>query len=168
MSILLAFAAAMLFGIGTYLVLQRNLSRIIIGVGLLSHGGNVLLIMAGRRGIPPLIGEGPESAFSDPLPQALTLTAIVITFGVTAFLLALAYRSWLLTRDDEVEHDIADVDIRFGRGTDDDDEDVFEALDDEDADAAEDDEGIEVSPRAEPGEADTAPPPDPPPTEARS
>ena len=115
MSVLLAFAAAVLFGIGTYLVLQRKLSRIIIGIGLLTHGANILWITAGRRGAPPIVGTEPAEAFSDPLPQALTLTAIVITFGVTALLLALAYRSWLLTRDDEVEHDLADVDIRAGR-----------------------------------------------------
>ena len=46
---------------------------------------------------------------SDPLPQALALTAIVITFGVTAFLLALGYRSWEITRDDAVENDIEDT-----------------------------------------------------------
>lgn len=126
MTLLIALAAALLFAIGTYLVLQRKLSRIIIGIGLLTHGANLLLLMAGRRGAPPLVGDGPEEAFSDPLPQALTLTAIVITFGVTAFLLALAYRSWLLTRDDEVEHDLADLDIRFGRGTDEDDEDLLD------------------------------------------
>jgi multicomponent Na+:H+ antiporter subunit C len=51
------------------------------------------------------VGSGPAS---DPLPQALALTAIVITFGVSAFLLALAYRSWLLTRSDEVEDDVED------------------------------------------------------------
>ena len=108
MSVLLAAAAAALFGIGTYLVLQRKLSRIIIGLGLLSHGANVLLMTSGRGGLPPLIGAGDDADFTDPLPQALALTAIVITFGVTAFLLALAYRSWLLTRDDEVEDDVAD------------------------------------------------------------
>jgi multicomponent Na+:H+ antiporter subunit C len=118
-SVLLAFAAAVLFSTGTYLVLQRKLSRIIIGIGLLSHGANILFVIAGRRGFPPIVGEGPDSELSDPLPQALTLTAIVITFGVTAFLLALAYRSWILTDDDEVEHDVADLDIRFGRGPDD-------------------------------------------------
>ena len=53
MSVLLAGAAAILFAIGTYLVLQRKLSRIIIGIGLLTHGGNLLLLTAGRRGIPP-------------------------------------------------------------------------------------------------------------------
>ena len=111
MTISLAAVAAALFGIGTYLLLQRKLSRIIIGLGLLTHGANVLLITAGRRGAPPLIGE-PGSAdaatVADPLPQALALTAIVITFGVTALLLALAFRSWLLTDDDEVQDDLGD------------------------------------------------------------
>lgn len=115
MSVLLALAAATLFGIGTYLVLQRSLSRIIIGIGLISHGTSILLMVAGRRGAPPIIDGAPSSSFSDPVPQALTLTAIVITFGVTALLLGLAFRSWLLTHDDEVEHDVADLDIRLGR-----------------------------------------------------
>ena len=134
MSVLLAAAAGLLFAIGTYLILQRKLSRIIIGIGLMSHGANILLITAGKRGLPALIGSGDESEFSDPLPQALTLTAIVITFGVTAFLLALAYRSWLLTRDDEVEHDVADIDIRLGLGRDD-DADMLAPASDEDDDA---------------------------------
>jgi multicomponent Na+:H+ antiporter subunit C len=91
MSVLLAFTAAALFGIGTWLLLQRRLTRIIIGIGLIGHGTNVLLITSGSRGgLPPLIGRGEEGAFSDPLPQALALTAIVITFGITAFLLAMA------------------------------------------------------------------------------
>jgi len=108
MSVLMAATAAALFGMGTYLMLQRKLSRIIIGLGLISHGANVLLVNAGRRGQPPLIGSGPESEFADPLPQALVLTAIVISFGVTALLLALAYRSWVLTEDDEVADDVED------------------------------------------------------------
>ena len=53
MTVLLAATAAALFGIGTYLLLQRKLSRIIIGLGLLTHGANILLITAGRRGAPP-------------------------------------------------------------------------------------------------------------------
>lgn len=108
MTVMLAAAAAALFGIGTYLLLQRKLSRIIIGLGLLTHGANVLLITAGRRGEPPIIGRGDGASFADPLPQALALTAIVITFGVTALLLALAYRSWLLNGDDEVQDDLGD------------------------------------------------------------
>ena len=108
MTVTLAAVAALLFGIGTYLLLQRKLSRIIIGLGLLTHGANVLLITAGRRGDAPIVGRGDEAAFADPLPQALALTAIVITFGVTILLLALAYRSWLLTSDDEVQDDVGD------------------------------------------------------------
>src|SRR5690606_22757311 len=97
-TVMLAATAAALFGIGTYLLLQRKLSRIIIGLGLLTHGANVLLITAGRRGSPPIIGRRVDAAFADPLPQPLALTAIVITFGVTTLLLAPAYRSWLLTQ----------------------------------------------------------------------
>ena len=111
MTIMLAATAAALFGIGTYLLLQRKLSRIIIGLGLMTHGANVLLVTAGQRGDPPLIGRSEPSTFADPLPQGLALTAIVISFGVTTLLLALAYRSWLLTRDDEVQDDIGDRDI---------------------------------------------------------
>jgi multicomponent Na+:H+ antiporter subunit C len=108
MTVFLAATAAVLFAVGTYLVLQRKLSRIIIGLGLLTHGANVLLITAGRRGSPPIIGAGDAADFADPMPQALALTAIVISFGVTTLLLALAYRSWMLTTDDEVQDDVAD------------------------------------------------------------
>jgi multicomponent Na+:H+ antiporter subunit C len=111
MTVTLAATAGMLFAVGTYLVLQRKLSRIIIGLGLLTHGANLLLIGSGRRGTPPVIGTGDVRDFSDPLPQALALTAIVITFAVTVLLLALAYRSWMLTHDDEVEDDVGDRDI---------------------------------------------------------
>lgn len=102
MTIVLAATAATLFAVGTYLVLQRKLSRIIIGLSLLTHGANILMITSGRRGAPPIIGRADPSSFADPLPQALALTAIVITFAVTILLLALGYRSWLLTDDDEV------------------------------------------------------------------
>ena len=108
MTVMLAATAAALFAVGTYLILQRKLSRIIIGLGLLTHGANVLLITAGRRGTPPIIGAGDAADFADPMPQALALTAIVISFGVTTLLLALAYRSWMLTTDDEVQDDVAD------------------------------------------------------------
>ena len=109
MSVLLAFAAAFLFASGTYLLMQRRLSRILIGVGLVGHGSNILLLTSGGgRGIAPVIGTADPSEFADPLPQALALTSIVITFGVTAFLLALGYRSWKITHDDVVEDDIED------------------------------------------------------------
>jgi multicomponent Na+:H+ antiporter subunit C len=109
MTVLLAFVAAVLFACGTWLLMQRRLSRIIIGIGLMGHGANLLLVSAGGGpGRPPLIGTSGEGGYADPLPQALALTAIVITFGVTAFLLALGYRSWQITRDDRVEDDVED------------------------------------------------------------
>lgn len=99
-----------LFGAGTYLVLHRTLTRVVLGFGLWGYAVNVLLLLTGgRAGVAPLVGDGtPESAFADPLPQAMMLTAIVITFAITAFLLALAYRSWTVAGDDEVEDDIED------------------------------------------------------------
>ena len=109
MSTLLALTAAMMFATGSWLLMQRRLSRIIIGVGLLGHGANLLLLLsAGGRGAPPLVDQSEAEAMADPLPHALALTAIVITFGITAFLLALGYRSWRLTSDDEVEDDVED------------------------------------------------------------
>lgn len=109
MTIVLAAAAASLFACGTYLLLQRQLTRILIGLALLAHGANLLIVLsAGRRGEPTFIGSGDEGGFLDPLPQAFVLTAIVITFGVTCFLLALAYRSWVLTHDDDVQDDLED------------------------------------------------------------
>ena len=107
MTVLLALVAALLFASGGWLLMQRRLSRIIIGVGLLGHGANLLLITAGReRGRAPIIDGG--GGYSDPLPQALSLTAVVITFGVTALLLALGFRSWQITGDDRVEDDLED------------------------------------------------------------
>jgi multicomponent Na+:H+ antiporter subunit C len=131
-TVLLAATAAALFGIGTYLVLQRKLSRTIIGIALLSHGANVLVVTSGDAGRAPIIGNGDIDDLADPLPQALALTAIVISFGVTALLLALAYRSWLLTSDDEVQDDIED-DLIARRGAPDDE--LAEAGDPSDPDA---------------------------------
>jgi multicomponent Na+:H+ antiporter subunit C len=102
--------AGVLFATGTYLVLQRPLTRILLGLVLLGHGANLLLLSAGgRAGAAPFVGpEGPPIEAADPLPQALVLTAIVITFAVTAFLAALAYRSYVLTGSDAVEDDLED------------------------------------------------------------
>jgi multicomponent Na+:H+ antiporter subunit C len=109
-TVVLAAAAAGLFGCGTFLLLQRQLTRVLVGLALLSHGANLLIVLAaGRRGRPTFVGEDEPAALLDPLPQAFVLTAIVITFGVTSFLLALAYRSWLLTGDDEVQDDVEDL-----------------------------------------------------------
>lgn len=108
MIVVLAVTIGFLYAVGAYLILQRTLSRIVIGIAILGHGANLLLLTAGgSAGGVPIAGSDPTTT-SDPLPQALALTAVVITFGVTAFLLALAYRSWLQRRDDLVEDDVED------------------------------------------------------------
>lgn len=104
-----ALVIGVLFASGTYLILQRTLTRVIIGLAVLGHGANLLLLLAGGApGEPAIIDGVTVGRMSDPLPQALALTAIVITFGTTAFLLALSYRSWSLTRDDNVRDDLED------------------------------------------------------------
>jgi multicomponent Na+:H+ antiporter subunit C len=106
-SILLVVLIAVLFATGTYSMLHRSLTRIIVGVGLIGNGVNLLLVVAGSRpGVPPIVGELTGS--TDPIPQALVLTAIVIGFALQAFLLALAWRSWTLDGHDDVEDDIED------------------------------------------------------------
>lgn len=108
MTLLLAVTAGIVCASGTYLVLARQLSRVVIGIGLLGHGVNILLVLSGGAGGKPAFVGGDIDDFSDPLPQALVLTAIVITFGVITFLLALAFRSSLVTANDEVEDDVED------------------------------------------------------------
>ncbi|GAA1694756.1 hypothetical protein GCM10009830_48240 [Glycomyces endophyticus] len=100
-----------LVGAGVSLLLERTLTRIIIGVVLIGNGVNVLILMGGAFGAPPIVGDGPDADLSDPLPQAMILTAIVITLGITAFLLAMAYRSWQLLGHDEVQDDDEDTRI---------------------------------------------------------
>lgn len=108
MTLALAVTVGGLYAVGTWLLLQRSLSRIVIGLALLGHGANLLLLLAGgRAGGVPVAGADPATT-ADPLPQALALTAIVITFGVSGFLLSLAYRSWRQGEDDAVEDDIED------------------------------------------------------------
>jgi multicomponent Na+:H+ antiporter subunit C len=109
MIIVLALATAALYGCGTYLLLQRRLTRILLGLALMAHGSVLALLVAGGRTGGPALTDGTDPGpFSDPLVQALALTAIVITFAVTVFLLALANRSWELTGDDTVEDDEED------------------------------------------------------------
>jgi multicomponent Na+:H+ antiporter subunit C len=100
-----------LYALGFYLMLQRSLMRIVLGFLVVGHGTNLLLLVAGGApGKPPIVGdEAVEAAeYADPLPQAMALTSIVITFGLTTFLLALAFRSWRLSGHDEVRDDIED------------------------------------------------------------
>ena len=95
MEILMAIVIGILFTCATYLMLSKSILRIIIGTGLLSHGAHLLILTMGglKRGAVPLLGENAAS-YVDPLPQALILTAIVVSFGVTSYFLVLAYRTY--------------------------------------------------------------------------
>jgi multicomponent Na+:H+ antiporter subunit C len=100
MQLLLALLTGVLFAAGVYLVLRRNLLRMIFGLVLLSNAVNLLVLSMGRvaRVDPPLIlpgAEAPAGAVANPLPQALVLTAIVIGFGLVSFALVLVYRSFV-------------------------------------------------------------------------
>ncbi|WP_433391599.1 Na(+)/H(+) antiporter subunit C [Micromonospora sp. KLBMP9576] len=111
-TLVLVVAVGVLVGCGVTLLLERSLSRILLGVIMLGNGVNLLILVGGRAGAAPVVGAAPGGRLSDALPQAMILTAIVITFGLTAFLLAVSYRSWYLTGDDEVPDDIEDRQIR--------------------------------------------------------
>lgn len=102
MSVLLALTAAILAACGTYLVTSGTLSRVVIGVGLLGHAANIVLVRSGGPGGAPAF-TGDAGPFGDPLPQAMVLTAIVISLAMIAFLLAIAYRGWILDGNDPVE-----------------------------------------------------------------
>ena len=98
-NLVLAIVVGFLFATGTYLLLRRDAIKLVLGLSLLSYGINVMLFGTGRltRGLPPIVADkeafaGDISEFVDPLPQALILTAIVIGFGVTAFVVLLLNR----------------------------------------------------------------------------
>jgi multicomponent Na+:H+ antiporter subunit C len=105
--LVLAVTAGVLYATGVYLMLRRRLAQVIIGLGLLSNGSNVLILAAAgvMRGKPPLVTEAGMTAdqFADPVPQSLILTAIVIGFGVLAFALVLAHRVHRSAASDDID-----------------------------------------------------------------
>jgi multicomponent Na+:H+ antiporter subunit C len=108
MEVLLAIASGVLYTAGIYLMLRRRLAQLIIGLGLLSNGTNLLIFTAGglTRAQPPLVsatGEPLVTPYADPVPQALVLTAIVIGFGLLAFSLVLAHRVHSALGTDDVD-----------------------------------------------------------------
>lgn len=108
MEVLLALAAGVLYAAGIYLMLRRRLAQLIIGLGLLSNGTNLLIFAAGglTRGRPPVLAAHMtvlETPYADPVPQALVLTAIVIGFGLLAFSLVLAHRVHATVGTDDVD-----------------------------------------------------------------
>jgi multicomponent Na+:H+ antiporter subunit C len=97
---------------GTALLLDRSLVRVLLGLVLIGNGVAVLyLVVSGSAGRPPFVGEPPGS-MSDPLPQAMVLTAIVISLATIGFLLALSYRLWQVSGTDDVPDDAEDARIQ--------------------------------------------------------
>ena len=106
MELVLAVVAGVLYAGGLYLMLRRRLAQLIIGLGLLSNGSNILILAAAgvTRSKPPLITPGVTAdQFADPVPQSLILTAIVIGFGVLAFSLVLAHRVHQSAGSDDID-----------------------------------------------------------------
>lgn len=103
-NLVLAITIGGLFAAGVYLMLSRNLIRVILGFLLAGHSVNLLLLSTGSSGSPPIVGEQTNGEpMADPIPQALILTSIVISLAVSTFLFAMAYRNYILTRDPEID-----------------------------------------------------------------
>ncbi|TMN21027.1 Na(+)/H(+) antiporter subunit C [Lentibacillus cibarius] len=104
MEFIILILAGVLFATAIYNLLQKQLLRIIIGTVLLSHGAHLFILTMGKlkRGEPPILADG-VSEYTDPLPQALILTSIVISFGITSLLLVLAYRTATENNTDNME-----------------------------------------------------------------
>ena len=103
-----AVVISVVFASGTFLLLQRDLTRVVVGIILVSNSAVLFIIAAGlTRGVPPIYPLENPASVSDPLVQAMALTAIVITFGVSALLLSLVYRVY-------TAHEAADGEERGG------------------------------------------------------
>lgn len=117
MELLVASAIGILTSGGLYLVLRLRTFPVILGISLLTYAVNVFLFASGRLtvGAPPILRDGIE-VYSDPLPQALVLTAIVISFGMTAVVVMISLGAFLGSDDDHVD-DQPDTDEDQSEGT---------------------------------------------------
>ncbi len=117
MEILLVIIIGLLYAAGIYMILRRSLVKLIIGLILLGNGANLLIFLLGRivKGHPPIIGSTEKALadiYADPLPQALILTAIVISFGLQAFAIILVKRAYKVVKTDDLdEMNATDEDI---------------------------------------------------------
>jgi len=107
MELLFAITIGILYAASFYLILRRSIVRVVLGIALLSQAVNLLIFVAGglREGASAFIAPEAEvlsTASVDPLPQALVLTAIVISFGVLAFTLAMVHRAEQVTGTDDI------------------------------------------------------------------
>ncbi len=103
MELMVAIGLGIVTACGLYLILRGRTFPVVLGLSLISYAVNLFILAMGRLvpEAPPIITE--EAGYSDPIPQALVLTAIVISFGMTGFLMALAVRTWHQTGSDHVD-----------------------------------------------------------------
>ena len=111
-NLVLALTIGLLFAAGVYLMLSRNLIRVLLGFLLAGHSINLLLLSTSEDGVPPIVGEPANGeAVADPIPQALILTSIVISLAVSTFLIAMAYRNYKVTQEPELEDEDEDTEL---------------------------------------------------------
>lgn len=108
MELLLIILIGILYAAGIYLMFRRSMVRLLLGLLLLGNGANILIFLMGNiaKGKAPIIAEGESfftQAYADPVPQALILTAIVISFGLQSFAIILLKRVYLLTGSDDLD-----------------------------------------------------------------
>ena len=108
MEVLIALTIGLLYAAGIFMILRRSLVRLIIGLILLGNGANLLIFLLGRitKGHPPIIPDDLyvlNEAYADPIPQALILTAIVISFGLQAFAIILVKRAYRVVKTDDLD-----------------------------------------------------------------
>lgn len=109
MELLLVTIIGVLYSSGVYMLLRRSLVKLIIGLILLGNGANLLIFLLGRivKGNPPVIGISQQELlglYADPVPQALILTAIVISFGLQSFAIILIKRVYAVIQSDDLDH----------------------------------------------------------------
>jgi len=108
MELLLVIIIGLLYASGIYMMLRRSMVKLIIGLILLGNGANMLIFLLGRivKGKPPIIEDSAKmlmDIYADPVPQALILTAIVISFGLQSFAIILVKRAYKVTKTDDLD-----------------------------------------------------------------
>ncbi|MBD3625061.1 MAG: Na+/H+ antiporter subunit C [Rhodobacteraceae bacterium] len=111
MEIVVASSVGALTAAGVYLILRLRAFSVILGLALLSYAVNVFLFASGRLtvNLPPILSPYGDASYTDPLPQALVLTAIVISFGMTAVLVMVALGAHLESGNDRIDLDQPDA-----------------------------------------------------------
>jgi len=108
MELLLIFLIGVLYASGIYMILRRSMVKLLLGIMLLGNATNILIFLVGGivKGKPPIIDinfKTFQDIYADPIPQALILTAIVISFGLTAFAIVLLKRVYALINSDDLD-----------------------------------------------------------------